>query len=754
MGVPVLTRFLPHAFLLLALLAASVVPAFANTDDLLKLEQGWEYRWGDSPVGVDGIPEWVRSSDPADWQAIGFPSNPPGREGREHAWFRVTLPEGEWQDPVLYIFSVDIIVQVWLNNELIYQYGTFDAEGRGRFEGWPWHEIPLPGDFQGQTAYFRVFSNYTDIGLWGEVGVLDHAQLVLRIIQQSAEGLIVAALTGLIGLLALVFALIQRKQRSFASIALFGFAASAMLVAESQASLLVLYRPLFWDYLAAGSYYMIPVALALLLQQWLSGQGPTAARWLWKLHLVYVVGALGLSAMGWVDLSSTFPPFDALLMASLLILMVSAARRFRGLAIEQRLLLATFAVFSVFLILDMAVAHGVLPWGRVPVSWGALGFSLAIISIAVWHYSTTHQALYTLTAQLEQKVAERTARAEGLAQREAARASLLSLESRKNETLFDLISTLQDSASVDEAFRRLSSALPDLYLPVAGCFYQHQPDGRYTRLVTWGELDDRFPEKYGTAMLLPADTPALIAVDQAPDQLSFRMRLETAQPGAEPAGLLLLARPALPELVQDYSLVRLIGWVQQSVEKIAITLSALMLREELRRFSYEDGLTGLKNRRHFDELFGHEKEVSLRTGRPLSLLMFDLDHFKQFNDDYGHEAGDEALRHVGRLLDRHFRGSDVVCRYGGEEFVVLMPGAPLAEALLRAETLRKLIADEPVVVAGQPLTKLTISGGVACWPDTTDQFDSLMRAADAALYKAKRAGRNRVEAAGQQQAVS
>lgn len=751
MGAPVLTRFLPHVLLFLLLLAGSAVPAFADSDDLLKLDRGWEFRWGDSPVEADGVPAWVRSPEPAEWQAIGFPSNPPGREGREHVWFRITLPDGEWQDPVLYIFSVDIIVQVWLDKALIYQYGTLDAEGRGRFEGWPWHEIPLPGDFQGKTVYFRVFSNYTDIGLWGEVGVLDHAQLVLRVIQQSAEGLIIATLTGLIGLLALVFALIQRSQRSFASIALFAFAVATMLVAESQASQLVLAQPLFWDYLAAGSYYLIPVALALLLQQWLSGHGPTAARWLWKLHLVYLIGALGLSMAGWLDLSMTFPPFDALLLVTLVILMVSAGRRVRRLAAEQRLLLATFALFSVFLILDMAVAHGVLPWGRVPVSWGALGFSLAIISIALWHYSTTYQALYNLTGQLEQKVAERTARAEGLAQREAARASLLSLESRKNETLFDLISTLQDSASVDEAFQRLASALPGLYQPVAGCFYQHQPDGRYTRLVTWGNLDQSFPDQYGTAMLLPADTPTLIAADQVPDQLSFRLRLQTAQPGAEPAGLLLLARPAFPELVQDYSLVRLIGWVQQSVEKIAITLSALVLREELRRFSYEDGLTGLKNRRHFDELFGHEREVSLRTGRPLSLLMFDLDHFKQFNDDYGHEAGDEALRHVGRILNRHFRGSDVVCRYGGEEFVVLMPGAPMAEALVRAETLRHLIAGEPVVVGHQPLAHLTISGGVACWPDTTDQFDALMRAADAALYQAKRTGRNRVEAAGQQQ---
>lgn len=82
------------------------------------VDEGWQYRWGDSPFLANGTPRWVLEDEPDQWQAIAFPSNPPGRQGREHAWFRVTLPEGEWFAPVLYIYSVDIIVQAWYQGEI------------------------------------------------------------------------------------------------------------------------------------------------------------------------------------------------------------------------------------------------------------------------------------------------------------------------------------------------------------------------------------------------------------------------------------------------------------------------------------------------------------------------------------------------------------------------------------------------------------------------------------------------------------
>ncbi len=710
------------------------------------VDEGWQYRWGDSPFLADGTPVWITGAgETSQWQDIAFPSNPPGRKGQEHVWFRVTLPEGEWYAPALYIYSVDIILQIWFRGELFYQYGTFDEQGRGKFEGWPWHEIPLPDGYEGETMYFRVFSNYTDIGLWGEVAILDHPDLVLHIVSQSAESLIIAALSALIALLALVFALIQRGQRSFASVTLFSLLTAVMLVAESQASLLIAYQPLLWDYLAAGSYYLIPVALALFLRQWLDEPRPVLISWLIWCHLGFAVVALALALSGLVDLSSTFPVFDGLLLVSLVLMTAIVLRHFMVLRREQQILLLACGLFAALLILDMGVAHGVLPWARVPVSWGALAFSLAVISISVWHYGKTQQALHQLTLRLEQKVAERTARAEALAEREVARSRLLALENKKSQKLADVIAALQDCAEFEQAFALLIRFLPELYLPMSGCFYRRTPCGTYERMIQWGEArGNAFPSTLGRDLAGLQEMILPLRNHDLPAQLCFFLRVESAHSGTVPEGVLLLDRPEFPATVQDYGMARVIAWLHQSVEKVGITLSGLALRAELQRFSYEDSLTGLKNRRYFDELFRHERQVSMRSDRPLSLLIFDIDHFKRFNDRHGHEAGDQALQMVGRVLGRYFRGSDTVCRYGGEEFAVLMPGASLEEARHRAEKLRAAIATERVEYMGKELGGLTISAGIACWPENCPEFDGLFRTADRALYKAKEDGRNRV----------
>jgi diguanylate cyclase (GGDEF)-like protein len=283
---------------------------------------------------------------------------------------------------------------------------------------------------------------------------------------------------------------------------------------------------------------------------------------------------------------------------------------------------------------------------------------------------------------------------------------------------------------------------------MTGSFYRRNPDGQYERMMQWGEApEDIFPDALTPDLSALTETVLPIRADELPVEMCFFLRVESPQSGNSPAGVLMLKRPDLPPSVKDYGLGRVIAWVYQSVEKIGITLSGLALRAELQRFSYEDSLTGLKNRRYFDELFRHEREVSVRSERPLCLLVFDIDHFKQFNDRHGHEAGDQALRMVGDVIGTCFRGSDTVCRYGGEEFAVLMPGASLDEARQRAEQLRTAIAAEQVVHRGKTLGHLTISAGIACWRENCPGFDDLFRAADRGLYQAKEAGRNRVVAA-------
>lgn len=162
-----------------------------------------------------------------------------------------------------------------------------------------------------------------------------------------------------------------------------------------------------------------------------------------------------------------------------------------------------------------------------------------------------------------------------------------------------------------------------------------------------------------------------------------------------------------------------------------------------------DALTGLANRMKLAEVFHRERSHALRDNKPLSLIILDLDHFKLVNDRFGHEGGDRALCHLAQLLPQRLRDTDLFCRLGGEEFAVLLPGADLAQAVERANSLRELLAEHPPCI-GQSKQVMTFSAGVAALGEDGQSLDSLLVIADRRMYEAKGGGRNQVVAAGQQ----
>jgi diguanylate cyclase (GGDEF)-like protein len=568
-----------HRYQLLLLFILVLLPSSLYAAAQPQPLQSWEYRWGDSPYNADNHPQWLQS-DSTEWQSVDSPSNPPGREGHEHLWLRTTVPAGNWSDPVLFITSINLIGQVYLDDELIYQHGEFDDQGKGDFAGWPWHMIDLPEDAAGQTLTFRFYSYYTSIGLWGQVQVMDRIDVLKQVIHDSFQDLGVSALVLVLAILATIFALIGPERRGFGAIALFAYASGLMLLAEAPARQFIADDPLAWDTLRAGSYYTLPVALGLLLSYWLEG---SAKRWitqLWIIHLVYLVVAIGSVQLGMVSLSLTFPVFDVMLALTLPIMLTLALIRFQRLTLEQRLLVVSFTFFAPLLLADMAVAHGFVGWRSVPLSYGTLVFSLANAAIFLWHYRHTQQQLAMANETLEQQVAARTA-----------------------------------------------------------------------------DLD---------------------------------------------------------RLVQ-----------------------------ELEGLSRKDPLTGLHNRRHFDIAFEHHCQRVKQHGCQLSVLMLDVDHFKQINDDFGHDAGDAVLVNIAQLLRHHLRDDDVICRFGGEEFVALLPTTSRIAAESRAKALLISIAHQIFIHQDTPLRQITLSCGVATYPDHTQDPQKLLRLADEALYQAKHSGRNR-----------
>ncbi len=181
--------------------------------------------------------------------------------------------------------------------------------------------------------------------------------------------------------------------------------------------------------------------------------------------------------------------------------------------------------------------------------------------------------------------------------------------------------------------------------------------------------------------------------------------------------------------------------------QVGLSIANIRLREALRMQSLRDSLTGLYNRRYLEELLEREIRRASRGAYPLGVLMIDLDHFKNFNDTYGHEAGDAILREAGRSLVKSVRAEDFICRFGGEEFVVVLPTANAEASQARAERLRLKIKELTVTDQGRSMGMVTISVGVAVFPDHGDSPNDLMAAADAALYQAKRGGRDQVAVA-------
>lgn len=187
---------------------------------------------------------------------------------------------------------------------------------------------------------------------------------------------------------------------------------------------------------------------------------------------------------------------------------------------------------------------------------------------------------------------------------------------------------------------------------------------------------------------------------------------------------------------------------EQRLNEINARLEAQLLENhklqaQLSDLALRDPLTGLFNRRYLEETLPRELARSLREGAPLSLVMMDIDHFKRLNDRHGHQAGDQVMKELARVLLKFMRSEDIACRFGGDEFVAILPGAPLRVAVQRAEEWRAAFRSLKVPCHGAEL-RCALSMGVAEFPRHGTRGDQLLSCADQALYRAKRSGRDRV----------
>ena len=331
--------------------------------------------------------------------------------------------------------------------------------------------------------------------------------------------------------------------------------------------------------------------------------------------------------------------------------------------------------------------------------------------------------------------------------------TLVAERTREVELLRQLSELLQACATPDEAHAVMGQLCGRLFRDASGAVLvtPASRDGLWA-VAVWGpplaggrqrfQLDDCWALRRGRVYRVddPGSSPACPHLGE-PTPPAFVCVPLAAQ--GETLGLFTLAVPAGTAANGGLG----DGQVRLAVtvaEQFALALANVRLRETLRGQSIRDPLTGLFNRRYMEETLDRELSRAERGRQPLSVVLLDIDRFKHFNDTFGHEAGDMVLAGLGTLLRSACRAGDVACRYGGEEFVLILPEASLQDARRRAEEIREAIRGLQVTHGGRPLEAVRCSMGVAAYPEHGEVGGALLRAADAALYRAKREGRDQV----------
>ncbi|MGC3980291.1 MAG: diguanylate cyclase [Steroidobacteraceae bacterium] len=583
-----MSRFWRFIFLcVLACLNLNQAIAAASDTHPVTLTGNWSYHWGELPRTASG---WA--FDQAAWQSTSAPEGIDGRGAARTLWLRLQLPQGAWRDPYLFIPSVDLSTQVFDSEALLYQFGDFDAQGRSRFLGWPWHLVSVPVNDLGQVLYFRVYSDYADIGLSGEVLLGERAELLQRVYARGFAGLVFALVVFIVGFISMCLGLIKRDHGVALATGILSFDLALMMFAENELTQVAYFAPLLWRYVAAFSYFLVPALLAWVVLEWRKQAPPRSVRPVICCSVLYALGVL-LASLGGFNFINAYPAFDVLFIVLVLALLTDSLLQMRRVGVEGVLVALGMLTVFVSLLVDMASAHGLIQWIGRAGQWGLACFALS--SLAVYLVRDWHQQieLNRLKHSLELQVAERTC---------------------------ELLSSQQ----------------------------------------------------------------------------------------------------------------------------------------QLLQLANEDALTGLLNRRAFMARAIEVIKQAMQQGRPLSLVLFDVDHFKLINDQHGHAVGDEVLRAIAHAVRDNSRAEDLLCRYGGEEFVMLMPMTHADVAERYVQRLRAAIAelrlDKPAGNQERRALQVSVSIGLVALGDATQQaldpvkmLDQILSQADAAMYKVKNNGRNGVE---------
>ena len=384
------------------------------------------------------------------------------------------------------------------------------------------------------------------------------------------------------------------------------------------------------------------------------------------------------------------------------------------------------------------------------------------VGIDITERKKNEEALKQATTELEKKVMERTAALNNAYVKLKDSTDRLAEQNREIGILSQMTDLLQSASTLEEAFVIISKSLDELFTENSGALYIFNASRNILKAEsTWGEEtpedlfvvpDDCWALRRGrTHRCVGGSTLSLRCKHMGNKERSYICIPLIAH--GETLGILQLIINGKDDGKNDgkdseYTNEAYVEEKEQLLlnasERVSMALANIKLRETLRSLAIRDPLTGLFNRRYMEESFSREIFRAERKGAMLGIIMLDIDKFKYFNDTYGHDAGDMMLRKMGEFLKKNIRGSDIACRYGGEEFLIILPDASLEAVRERAEFLRIAAKELQIQYAENVSAFITLSLGVAIYPAHGSTSEIVLQSADKALYKAKTEGRDRV----------
>lgn len=333
----------------------------------------------------------------------------------------------------------------------------------------------------------------------------------------------------------------------------------------------------------------------------------------------------------------------------------------------------------------------------------------------------------------------------------------LSAKQERNELLSQMISFLQVCKSKEEAFQFISESARSLFKDCSGALYIIKESRNQLHLAAkWGnstqpELftpDDCWGLRLGKRFVTSSSWKTPLCNHISADDKAIYVCYPLIAYG-EITGLFHVVIQEMPGETDSKSIP---ASIEQTLlmftEQVSLSISNLELHQKLKHLAIHDPLTGLYNRHYLEETFEREIHRAKRKNSKLGIIMMDIDHFKIFNDTYGHSAGDTVLKEFGRFINASFRVEDFCCRYGGEEFFVLLSDVDPREFREKCDKIRHDIENIQITYRDMPLKNITATIGAALYPEHGETASQLIESADKALYRGKKAGRNRVHFAG------